>query len=679
MTIAATPGTRSRPEHPSNAEPASHPEHPIDLSAIDAVLLVPPQREATTLPGTPSLPHSPDTAAGRLNGIRAAAAVAAGAVLLGCGLAALSDPALAPGCLLVTLLVCLTAGLLRAPRIEAALTWTALASVAVPPVLRALWWAAGLPQLMTQALIAGQISPLSEPMPGAGPISPLPAVSGPLGLGLAVLAVAVTASLARVLAGRLSSGPLPLPRGAWLRPHPAASATGAETVAAAPGPIPARPLPPTPPGEPAARTSPAGLVPDLSSLLQHAGDALDAVASTGHRLTLFVLQVDRFDALAAALGPAPTDDLVRQVARRLRAWLPADDVVARLGRGTFAVLVENGDGELGATSDRMARRMSALLHEPLTCAGRTLSITVSIGIAAAHEQLESAQALLGEAFDALEMAQRRGSARWEVVDGAQRSAARSQGNLELDLRRALQEQRIGAAFQPIVQLADTDDGDRVIAMEAVARWDTPGHNASPSTLVAAAEAAGLGSALGWQVLQCGLDAVAAWYGEHHEVGRLAVTLTQTPLDDAQLVPTVLSHLERRHLLPECLMVEIGAATFTAGATAVANLTRLHELGVEVWLADFGVPGVSLAALGSLPLSGVKVDRSVTTTLHSPLPVAAVALCRSLGLRCLLEGIQTPQELDLARALGVDAVQGSLLGRPARAREVSSRLSALRAG
>jgi EAL domain-containing protein (putative c-di-GMP-specific phosphodiesterase class I) len=271
----------------------------------------------------------------------------------------------------------------------------------------------------------------------------------------------------------------------------------------------------------------------------------------------------------------------------------------------------------------------------------------------------------------------------------------------------------------MVRLAAEPSGDRVIAMEALARWTTPdGVAVPPSTFVPLAEEIGLGTALGLQVLQCGLDAVAGWYADDHTVGRLAVNLAQSQLDDAQFVRALSAQLDRRSLPPTCLVIEIASASFIPTATAVATLQTLRGMGVEVLLDDFGVQGLSLAALASLPLSGVKLHPAITVGLlstgrHDPpdapgspgspgstgstgssgsadvagapvvdaltaaLPAATLALCRALGLRCVLEGIESQAQLDAARALGVDAVQGFLIAGPARARDVSAMLESAR--
>jgi EAL domain-containing protein (putative c-di-GMP-specific phosphodiesterase class I) len=194
-----------------------------------------------------------------------------------------------------------------------------------------------------------------------------------------------------------------------------------------------------------------------------------------------------------------------------------------------------------------------------------------------------------------------------------------------------------------------------------------------------AETAGLAGELGLQVLDCGLDAVSAWYAAGFAVGRLAVRLTAGHLAEPDLPETVLDHLHRRELPATCLVVEVDAATASDVATVRPALARLRREGVEVVLTSVVAPAAGVAVSHGLPISGISFHRSVTAALAAPGPPAtglagAVATAHRMGLRCLVEGVQTAQELAAARRLGIDGASGSLVGRPARARDISSRFS-----
>jgi len=434
------------------------------------------------------------------------------------------------------------------------------------------------------------------------------------------------------------------------------------------------------PGRGRLAPAPTGL-PGREAFLERLRAALadQAARDQAAELAVFVVEVDRLDGLLDALGRTATEDVVRQVSRRLRAWLPGPDGLARLGTGSFAVLVQGGAAE------DAARRMSALLAEPMAVAGQTASVSFSIGICATgpgdadRSGPDGAARLLAQAQDAAEQAARDGRARWVRHGAAAAAQGQADGLLELEFRQALRHRQIRASFQPIVRLGEQPDADRPIAVEALARWTTrAGTAVEPARFVALAESAGLGPELGRQVLECGLDAVAGWYADGYPVGRLAVNLAQSQLDSPDFLGTVTSQLARRQLPGGCLVVELAAGRFVATPQALLTLDRLTGLGAQVLLDDFGVPGVSVSGLSDLPLSGVKLDRSLTGDLGPVSPAAAaVALCRSLGLRSIAEGIETAEQLAQARTLGVDAVQGYLLARPARARDVTSRLAASR--
>jgi EAL domain-containing protein (putative c-di-GMP-specific phosphodiesterase class I) len=222
-------------------------------------------------------------------------------------------------------------------------------------------------------------------------------------------------------------------------------------------------------------------------------------------------------------------------------------------------------------------------------------------------------------------------------------------------------------------------------MEVLARWTLPdGTAVAPLRFVQMAEEIGAGSTLGRLVLDRALDALVRWRAApvggdgraRPSVDFVSVNLSRSQLEDPDFVTQVAGQLAARDLEPSVLMIEVGTAAYVDSLQARSTLGMLKALGVRLALDDFGTEGVSLAGLQALPIEGVKVDPRLTTALgrDDTLVASLTALCRSLGLRCSAEGIETEEQLEAARALGFDTVQGYLLGRPAGALDAAAYLS-----
>jgi diguanylate cyclase (GGDEF)-like protein len=415
----------------------------------------------------------------------------------------------------------------------------------------------------------------------------------------------------------------------------------------------------------------------------------------GGRVALFVVDVDRYESLIDRFGERGGHEVLRQIARRLRAAMPAEDVIARVGTSSFAILVEG----VGSDScESMARRMAALLEEPMLVATTPLSTTSSIGTALADADLATPERLLRAATAALRSAQTAGRGRWAHHDPALGAHEASRDGLEADLRDAITADAIGVALQPVVDVAADASADRVGGIEVFPRWSRPDGAAVPARhFLAVAEELGLGRRLGEILLDRALDLMTAWRtapmlgnpgdadlwweGADGSQGiapavlaprYVAVNLTRSQLEDPHFASSVAARLSTRGLEPACLSVEVSAVTFVDTEQARRTLGMLRSLGVGVTVDDFGRGSLGLLALRQLPVDTVKVDRQVTAELGRDDTVAAtvLTLCRAMGRRCVVEGVESSAQLEAARRLGVDAAQGLLLGRPATPEELS---------
>jgi EAL domain-containing protein (putative c-di-GMP-specific phosphodiesterase class I) len=303
-----------------------------------------------------------------------------------------------------------------------------------------------------------------------------------------------------------------------------------------------------------------------------------------------------------------------------------------------------------------------LLAEPVQVGRQVLSLPSSAALALADGPGEPPAALLARAEQAPPLP---GDA--DLAPPPPPAPGQDGDRIADELWPALYAGQITVVLQPIVALGTLARLDRVVAVEALARWTRPdGVSIPPARFVSAAGRSGLADVLGATVLAQGLGVLARRRAAGAATLGLNVNIAPEQLTGEGFAKGVLRALEGADLDPRALTVEVAATgAFEDAALARVSLAALRAAGVAVVLDHFGATGLSIAALRELPLTGVKLDRSLTADLGGDdrLVVATVRLTTRLGLTCTAVGIETQAQLDAARSLGVDAVQGHLLGRP----------------
>ena len=408
-------------------------------------------------------------------------------------------------------------------------------------------------------------------------------------------------------------------------------------------------------------------LPNRELLSRRLSSALaDLRAGTGAGVGLLFLDLDRFKVINDSLGHAAGDRLLREVAARLQAGTSPRDLLARLGGDEFALVTHDHvhAPELGA-------RLVATLDAPFVLDGREVTVGASIGVAVRSADDPSAaavdeHALLREADTAMYAAKRAGEGPVVVFEDTLRRRAVARLEDEQGLRRALQRGELRVHYQPILRLDDlTTDG-----FEALVRWQHPDRGLlGPGSFLPTAEETGLVVPLGQSVLLEACATLAAWRRTGTPV-RMSVNVSAQHLTTGTLHDDVERALDATGLPADALTLEITEQVLVAShEKAAAVLSDLRERGCQVALDDFGTGYSSLAYLRHLPVDTLKIDRTfvmgaAASPDHGQLLSAIASLGSSLGLRTVVEGIETPSELAAARAAGATHVQGHLLGRPA---------------
>ncbi|MBV8921331.1 bifunctional diguanylate cyclase/phosphodiesterase [Bradyrhizobium sp.] len=377
---------------------------------------------------------------------------------------------------------------------------------------------------------------------------------------------------------------------------------------------------------------------------------------------ILMLDLDRFKNVNDSLGHAAGDALLQQVAERLRSALQGADVLARLGGDEFAIIQVECDDQHASSID-LAQRISRLIAEPFQLPGHRVEIGTSIGIAVAPEHGSRQEELLKKADLALYRSKSAGRNCYTLYDDAMRAELEARNTLEGDLRDAVARCQFEVHYQPFY---DIQSGRRR-GLEALVRWRHPKRGlVPPDQFIPLAEETGLIVPLGEWIIRQACDDATTWPADI----KLAVNLSPVQFKEAELFDVMQSALAKSGLAPERLEVEITESVLLEQAAEnLAFIERLKSIGISLALDDFGTGYSSLSYLTTFPFDKIKIDKSFIRNLterHEGYAIisSVVTLARGLNMAVTAEGVETPEQLDMLRSLGVNFAQGYLLGRPA---------------
>lgn len=400
---------------------------------------------------------------------------------------------------------------------------------------------------------------------------------------------------------------------------------------------------------------------------QHLNAALNGALP--NRVGVLFCDLDRFKAVNDLLGHEAGDELLRQVADRLRGCVRPSDLPGRFGGDEFVVVLGGvrGLAEVAEVGRRLARELD---HE-FVVAGQRVQVSVSIGGVLGTPGHSTASAMLRDADAAMYAAKERGLGQVEVFDDVASHLARDRLDLRSELVHALDRGELHLRYQPIVRL----DTGEVVAFEALLRWDHPRHGAvSPAVLVPLAEDTGVMTVIGRWVLEQACRQLAVWRGQPAAAGAaMSVNLSAGQLRDERLVEETLACVASAGLKPADVWLEVTEHGYLhQDVTATAD--ALRAAGFQFALDDFGTAYSSLSYLRRFPVRILKIDRSFVDGVTSRgtdqnLVRAILAIAESLELTAVAEGIETDQQRRELRRLGCRVGQGHLLSSPLLPEEV----------
>jgi ammonium transporter, Amt family len=392
------------------------------------------------------------------------------------------------------------------------------------------------------------------------------------------------------------------------------------------------------------------------------------------QFSVLYLDLDRFKLVNESFGHGEGDKMLVEVAQRIRACLGNFDTLARFGGDEFAVLLEGITGIMDVI--RIAERIHDEVARPLPVKGQPVFPGLSIGIVFSGDEQNyaSADEILRDTDIAMSRTKVSGSVKFKVFDSSMHEQAVSQLMLESDLRSGLERGEFETFFQPLFRLSDLS----LTGFEALLRWRHPRKGlVSPGVFIPVAEETGMIFSIGSFVLREALDHLSGWR-ERFPDRELAmgVNISGMQITHPRFLRDVEKALDECDCPPSSVLLEITESTLMRDERqSMAVLGSLKKMGLTICIDDFGTGYSSLSSLHMLPIDVLKVDKIFTCgngdgMSNEKIIRTIIRLAKDLGLRVVVEGVETTAQLDRLIELDGDTAQGFLFSAPVVAREAA---------
>lgn len=402
--------------------------------------------------------------------------------------------------------------------------------------------------------------------------------------------------------------------------------------------------------------------------------AIERARPANQQIAVFFLDIDNFKYINDSMGHAFGDRVLVSLSERLQDTARAFGFAARLGGDEFTVVLEHAPTAQSVTAAGLA--IVQAFQQPLTIDSRELIVNVSVGASIYPEHAQEPDALLKAADVALFRAKSLGRCQLSMFTPDLLKEAEAKFATEQGLRRAIERGEFELLFQPEISVETFEPS----LVEALIRWRMPdGTLTSPGRFLGIAEESGLILEIGDWVLQAAIEAAARWHHGAWPQARVAINVSARQFIDAGFIDRVRSLLAAYRLPAHCIEIELTESVLQTGPATLDALRRLRALGVTIALDDFGSGYSSLSSLVHLPLSRIKLDRSLlegidNTPRSAEIANAIIAMCQGLGLEITAEGIERPEQFAMMLKHRGMFLQGFLLGRPTAQDELISELA-----
>ena len=394
-------------------------------------------------------------------------------------------------------------------------------------------------------------------------------------------------------------------------------------------------------------------------------------------MALAIINIDDFRMINEGFGTNVADELLVELAHRVRQAVRLDDSVARLNGDEFGILMPNGYSVFEA--ERALERILNDLTAPVSVSGRKIAVRATAGLVLNSDGSSTGIGMLRDADTALDTAKKTARGSFVLFDEAMGEEISERVELRNLLHDAITTNKLRLAFQPIV---DMETG-KIVSMEALSRWhDQSRGDIGPSTFIPIAEATGMISELGEWALRTACQRVVEWAEQGFDDFSVSVNMSGHQLREESVIATVKAILDETGVDPARITIEITESVLIDDTDFIAHrISALRDLGVRLAIDDFGTGYSSLSYLRRYEFDVLKVDRSFVIPLANDankkereIVNAMIKLAQALGAVTVAEGIEEPEEYAVLRTLGCDHAQGYLFWYPLEVEDVLGALT-----
>ncbi len=414
-----------------------------------------------------------------------------------------------------------------------------------------------------------------------------------------------------------------------------------------------------------------GLV-NWSEFNKHLGSVLDSNKKNDATVSVLLLDLDDFRDINDSLGHDTGDQVLAEVANRLRSNFTDDVMITRLGGDEFALLV---DGSVNPVRpEDMAQEILLLMQKPFEVLGNQLFLTASIGIVTTEETSSSAEDMIRAADMAVYRAKEQDKGGYAFYSADRQREVVERMRMTNNLRKGIQNNELLPYFQPIIDV----HGGGIIGAEALIRWHAKDENIIPDTFIGVAESSGLISNVGDLVLEAVCSQLEYW---QQLAGPLIVgiNVSARQLSNPDFPNHFFSILDKHGIDPALLSLELTESTLMEKPErAIQMFKQFQEKRVEIAIDDFGTGFSSLSYLTRLSANILKIDRSFVSKIGEDkatesIVLTIIGMAKGLGMKVIAEGVETEQQKQFLIEHGCDMLQGYLFARPMPAEEFTQLL------